>query len=214
MNNKVGLHGMIAADRANMTKLSFTFTYIVTPIYIAAAAALLTAFGVLSASGNYTAGLICFGILGALTAALLLSVPYVRRRTIADELRRYDIKSCLRELKRSEPQDEWDFSDEELSVLFSSYGMRVGDKLLYYNHLNKFVVTSNKYRRVGIYICFSNADDCHILLPLSSKSLRLLRDFDIALDNRQALDRILSAPKEAFAEIYDRGRLDMKKLGG
>ena len=206
---KPRLRDMIALDRAQMLPLNFTFSYILTPLYVAVALIMLIVCGSLLNAGYGVGSLICLGILGMLTAAFLFLIRCVRKSAICSEMRRYDITRCLKKRDGMESHTVWDFSENELSVSFNRYGMATNGTLFYYNHLHKLVMTSNDSKRVVICICFADREDRAVILPLSPKTLKMLDDFQIELDTQAVLDHILAHPEDAFAEIYDKGKITL-----
>lgn len=200
-NKSIGLKDIIANEKAIMLPLNFTMSYIVTPIYLVVTLLLLVGFGVSIETDNKSYiifGYVCLGIFALLSIALLATVPFVRKRAIKTELTRYD----------------FDASDEEYSenfefynscVRFDKQGMYVNDNLFYYNHLNKQVVTSNKYKRVGMFLKFSASEEHIILLPVNSETINMLNCLDIELNNRHILDYIINNKEKAFIQIYDKG---------
>ena len=203
---------MVALEKSQMLPLNFAYSYVIIPLFVVLSVILLIIFGVQLESGAVAQGLICIAIMALLLIALLVMIPVVRKKAIEAELKRYDLKRCLRQAEKMESRDEWVFSEEELNVKCKKYGMEVNGKLYYYNHLRKAVITSNDYHRVRILLCFVNKDDRVIALPLNAKTLKMLKDFEIEFDNRQVLDDILAHPREAFTEIYLKGEVDHDRL--
>lgn len=204
------LRDMIRYEKSQMLPLNFAMSYIITPIYVILAVLLLANFGQLMEAGGENAlpmGLTCLGVLAVLTAALLCLVPFVRKRAIRTELRRYRLDR--KRLPAS--QEEWDFSNKEISLAFNRYGMKVDGELYYYNHLRKLVITGNECQRVVIQFVFIVSEEQCILLPLNPQTLKMLEDFQVTLDNQETLDYILAEPEKAFAQIYAKGEVAPQK---
>lgn len=213
--NKPRLRDMIAADKARMLPIMFGMSYIVTPIYVTVTFILLMAFGSLIDQGKVAAGLTCLGIAAALSAAVLIAVPIVRRKAIRTELERYDLDGMLRERDALDPQEIWDFSTEEISLTFDRYGMKLGGERFYYNHLTKLLLTDNPGSRVVIYLYFAILDreEGGVAIPLTAGALRMLDDFDVKLDNQPMLDALLAHPEEAFTQIFKKGHINTELVG-
>ena len=199
---KAGLREMIAEDKERMLPLNFAYAYILKPAYVVLAFGSFLLFSGLLNAGNVPLGLVCLGLMGLLICLLLAAGPYVRKKAIQSELKRY-------QLDRSDisSQDEWEFSENELSVRFNRYGMKLNGVLFYYNHMTKLVMTSNDHQRVVIFLYFAYTDDEGIALPLTPEALKMLSDFEVRLDNQPTLDQILEDPEGAFVKIYRHGKL-------
>ena len=208
-SKKPRLRDMIALEKERMLPLNFAFSYIVIPLYVVFALVMFLTIGSLTGTSNATAFLVCLVILAVVTGAFIGMFPLVRKKAIEAELKRYNIKRLLRRRDALDSQTEWDFSEKELSLCFNRYGMVLDGDLYYYNHLTKLVYTGNDYRRVGVFICFSVSEKNNILLPLSEKSLKMLDDFGVTLDNQPVLDYILAHPEKAFADIYKTGKVSL-----
>lgn len=203
------LREMIAIDKAQMLPLNFKVNYIFTPLYVVVSLILLLVFGALMQARLVALGLVCLGVMALLTAGLLLMVPIVRKRAIRAELERYGFDTRKRD-EIPDAAEEWDFSDEELSVSFNRYGMRVNGVLYYYNHLQKIVLTGNRYQRVSVMIVFLESPERCIALPAIPKVRRMLENYQITLENQETFDYILSDPEQAFTEIYKKGEVAVK----
>lgn len=209
---KAGFREMAALEKARMLPLNFAFSYIMIPGYVVLSVILLMIFGAQMEAGAVVPGLICIGMIALLLIGLLCMIPYVRKKAVQAELKRYDLKRCLKDAAEMPSRDVWDFSDGELNVRCKQYGMEVNGRLYYYNHLRKAVITSNEFRRVSILLCFVNADDQVIALPLNAKTLKMLLDFDVMLDNHRVLEDILAHPEKAFEEIYKTGEVNLSRI--
>ena len=213
-SKKPRLRDMIALEKSRMLPLNFAFSYIIIPLYVTFAIVMFLVIGALTGAKETTAFLVCLVILAIATAAFIAMFPLVRKKAIQSELKRYNIKRLLRKRDNMESRIEWDFSEKELSLQFNHHGMVLDGDLHYYNHLAKLVYTGNDYHRVGIFICFSVSEDNNILLPLSAEALKMLQDFEVKLDNQPVLDYILEHPEQAFADIYDKGKVNLPQDEG
>lgn len=211
VNNAKGgrLREMIAIDKAQMLPLNFKVNYIFTPLYVVMSLILLLVFGALMQARLVALGLVCLGVMALLTAGLLVMVPIVRKRAIRAELERYGFDTRKHD-EIPDAAEEWDFSDEELSVSFNRYGMRVNGVLYYYNHLQKIVLTGNRYQRVSVMIVFIESPERCIALPAIPKVRKMLENYQITLENQETFDYILSDPEQAFTEIYKKGEVAVK----
>ncbi len=204
---KGSLREMIALDKARMLPLNFRMNYLFKPMYVFLALVLLVVTGNLLNQDQIAAGAVCLALLALLTVLLLLMIPFVRKKAVQAEMKRYQIKRIRKDSSLPDTADEWDFSDKELSVKFNRYGMVAGGRLYYYNHLKKAVLTDNSYRRVNIMLVFVDGEEQCTVLPLSAKALRMLEDYQVKLDNQETLDYILDHPEEAFTRIYRTGEV-------
>ncbi len=199
------LKNIIAYEKEQMLPLNFTMSYILTPIYLGASLLLIAAGAVLLGIDDevyLVPGLLCLGAFVLISVAFLAAVPAVRKRAIEAELARYDFDTS-----KIEASDTWDFSSEGYDLKFDEYGMRIDGTLHYYNHLLKRVVTSNRYKRVGLYLMFGLSPEQNVVLYVTPTTLKMLSCLNITLDNQQTLDYILSNKREAFRQIYVKGRV-------
>ena len=236
---KLRFKDMIAYEKKRMLPLNFAMAYRITPAYVVLAILLIAAFGSLMQADdqqNLPMGLACLGVLALLTVALLASVPFVRKKAIRTELQRYDLDTVATDAKLLDSKEAWDFSDEALnagsflpltdadiapeeaekvSVRFDRFGLWVGyedrERVYYYNHLHKRVVTDNECQRVLIYLAFAVSSEQYLLLPVTAATMKMLEDFHVVLENQEVLDYIFAHPQEAFADIYSKGRVTVKE---
>ena len=145
-------------------------------------------------------GLLCLGAFVLISIIFLASVPLVRKKAIKIEIERYDFDTS-----KEEALEIYDFSTEEFSLKFDSYGMYVNDELFYYNHLDKNVVTGNYLKRVGVYLQFALDEEHRVTLSVNPTTLKMLDSLEIKLDNRHILEYILSNKEDAFEQIYNKG---------
>mgnify|MGYP000835272877 CR=1 FL=1 len=122
------------------------------------------------------------------------------KKTINAELERYNFNTS--DIKSLEI---YDFSTENFSLKFDKNGMYIDDKLFYYSHLSKMVLTSNYCKRIEIYLQFAASEELIITIPLDDTALKMLECLEIQLDNMNVLEYILSNKRKAFEQIYRKG---------
>lgn len=199
------LKEIIAFEKTQMLPLNFTVSYILTPIYAIVCFLLILTFAVLMAIDDekyLVEGLLCLGSFLLISIAFLASIPFVRKKAITIELQRYDFDTS-----DVEECEIFDFSTEDFSLKFDKNGMYVNEELFYYNHLNKYILTENYCKRVGIYIQFTLDEEHKITLSLSPTTLKMLECFEIELDNKHILDYIITNKEDAFKQIYNKGHV-------
>ncbi len=193
---------LIKNDKIWMLPWDFAASYIVTPIYLAVFLALTAAFGVfmeLDSQRYLTHGLICLGVIAVLTAAMLVSVPVLRRKTLNYELNRYDF-----DFSSEETLEIYDFSGEDHLWKFDKTGMYLDGELYEYSRLQMRLETFNRGRRVHLWLMFSQGED-GLALPVNPKTLKMLEHFEIKLENEEELRYILANKRKAFRQIYSTG---------
>ena len=193
----------MAYEKTQMLPLNFTVSYILTPIYAVLCFLLIGLFAVLMKIDDekyLVQGLLCLGAFVLISIIFLTSVPLVRKKAIKIEIERYDFDTS-----KEEALEIYDFSTEEFSLKFDSYGMYVNDELFYYNHLDKNVVTGNYLKRVGVYLQFALDEEHRVTLSVNPTTLKMLDSLEIKLDNRHILEYILSNKEDAFEQIYNKG---------
>lgn len=206
--DKVGLKEIVAYEKTQMLPLAFNISYIVTPIYVVVSVFLLVVFAVLMGINDekyLVQGLLCLGAFVIISIILLASVPFVRKKVIDIELERYDFDTS-----KVEDKEIWDLSTDEISLKFDRNGMYVNDEIFYYNHLNKTLVTSNLYKRIGIYLQFALSEEQVITLFVNPTTLKMIECLDIEFDGRNILEYIISNKKEAFEQIYNKGYVTIR----
>lgn len=202
-NEKIRFKDLIAYEKAKMHPLMFAMTYIVTPVYLVITLLLIGAFAVFMEVDEhkyFVHGLLCLGAFVLITVILLVCVPLARKKVISAELQRYDFDTS-----KEEVLEQYDFSTEDISLKFDRNGMYFNDKLFYYNHLHKTVVTTNECKRIGIYLQFALTEEQYVMLYVNPTTLKMLECLEIKLDNHQVLDYIVSNPREAFVQIFSKG---------
>ena len=201
--DKIGLKEIVAYEKTQMLPLNFTVSYILTPIFAVISFLLIGAFAVLMEIDDekyLLQGLLCLGAFVLISIIFLVSVPLVRKKAIKMEFERYDFDTS-----KEEVLEIYDFSTDDFSLKFDKYGMYVNNKLFYYNHLNKNVVTGNYLKRVGVYLQFALDEERRVTLSVNPTTLKMLESLEIKLDNRHILEYIISNKKDAFEQIYNKG---------
>lgn len=199
------LNDITKFEKANMNKIRYTMNYRIVPLYLLAVVSCIVIVGILMTvdESRYTPVAIgLFALIGILTLAFVSSVPFVRKREILAEMKRYDFHTG-----GVEPRDVYDFSDEEVSLRFDPNGMYVNDTFFWYNHLNIFINTSNYLNRVWISIVFLVSESDYYELLLNGETISMIERFNIHLGNRQTLDYLVHHKEEAFIKIYKTGHV-------
>ncbi len=202
-NYTIGLKEIMAYEKTQMLPLNFIASYVLTPIYAVICLVLMAAFAILMEIDDekyLVPGLICLGTLALLSIIFVASVPFVRKKAIKTEFDLYDFDTS-----EQESLEIYDFSTDEISLKFDKYGMYVNNKLFYYSHLNKNVVTSNHLKRVGIYLQFALDEEHRVTLLLNPVTLKMLECLEIELDNNNILKYIIENKREAIEQIYNKG---------
>ena len=211
MKRNISFKNLIAIEKMQMLPWDFAVSYVVTPVYLAACIALTIAFGILMEldSQTYlTHGLVCLGTFAFITAAMLISVPILRRKTLNFELNRYDF-----DYSAEEAQELYDFSNGELSLKFDKTGMYVDGERYEYNRLTRRLMTSNQGRRVWLGLEFSPPEEWSIALPVNPKTLKMLEHFEINLENEEVLRYMIENKEKAFRQIYGIGCIVREEHG-
>jgi hypothetical protein len=205
------LKDIIQREKSSMNRTRFIVNYRIVPAYAVLCVLILTAFGIamsIDEVGYLPLGIGLLGAFGFITAALLISVPFTRKKEISIEMDRYDFSSP------AVPKNEYDFSTEARSVRFDRFGMYIAGKLFWYNHMEIMVVTSNRLNRVHIALCFMTDPDNGYELPLNSETIGMIRSLNIPLKNPEVLEYILENKKQAFTQIYGFGKVRVPKRSG
>ena len=199
----VSMKERIAYEREHMYPFVFTICYVVAPLYLLVSFALCAAFVILLDTDEVkylVPGLLCIGTFVVITIALLVSVPFTRRKTVRLEMARYDFDTAP-----VAPQEVWDFSSKDYSLVFDRDGMRFNGCLYNYARLEKRLIMGHYCRRVNLYLRFTTDTGEKITLLVNPQTLKMLQCLDIRLDNQASLDYILSDTEAAFTMIHSRG---------
>lgn len=205
MKRNISLKNLIAIEKMRMLPWDFAVSYVVTPVYLAVCIALTVAFGVFMEVDDQkylVHGLVCLGTFAFITAAMLVSVPILRRKTLNFELSRYDF-----DYSAEEAQELYDFSNEERSLKFDQTGMYVDGERYEYNRLTRRLMTTNLGRRVWLGLEFSPPEEWSIALPVNPKTLKMLEHFEINLENEEVLRYMIENKEKAFRQIFSIGSI-------
>ncbi len=192
-------------EKDNMNKIRFVMNYRIVPAYVIAAIVCLAFICVMMSidETKYTpAAIALFVFIGLLSALLLSSGPYVRKREIAEEMKRYDFETV-----GEKSNGTYDFSDNELSVHLDANGMTINGLFFWYNHLRIFLHTGNKLNRIQIAVVFCMDEQNSVEIPLNGDTIDMIRKFHIQLENPDDLMYIVSHKKDAFNKIYKTGHV-------
>ena len=99
-----------------MSPIRRTINYVVVPIILAITVAIMTTMIVLMSidENKYVIEfLVLFGVIILIIAALLISVPFTRKKEVAIELEKYDF-----DVKSAEPRDEYVFTKKDIVATF------------------------------------------------------------------------------------------------
>lgn len=209
MKKEHGLKEIIAYEKVRMHPLVFTVSYILTPVYAVVSILLIAAFGVLmelDEKAYLIHALVCLGAFVLISVAFLASVPGVRKKVLRAELDRYDFDTS-----KEESRETYDFSTEDFSLKFDKYGMYVEDKLYYYNHLQKLVLTDNFCRRVNICLQFYLSPGHYVRLGVNPTTLKMVECLKIPFENGEVLSYILSNKEDAFLQIHNKGYVTVRQ---
>ncbi len=201
--SKVDLKNITAYKKPIIPPINFFASYMLIITYILISLVVLASATVLLIIGDgdfIIAGLMCIGVFIILSAVFFLFMPQVKQTTILNEIRRCDLDT-----KNARSAKFYDYSTDKYSLKFDDVGMLVNGKLYSYDELSKNILTDNHFKRINIYIRFSAQDGQTVTTRLDLKTLKMLEDFDIKLENQAELDYILSNQEAAFTQIYDKG---------
>lgn len=202
-SGKPRLTEIIAYEKTQMLPWTFTFSYVLTPIYAVVCIFLFCVFGILMEIDEkkyLVPGLLCLGAFILISAIFLASVPFIRQKTINAELKRYNFDTS-----DIESLEIYDFSTKDFSLKFDKNGMYIDNELFYYSHLSKMVLTSNYCKRIEICLQFAASEELIINIPLDDATLKMLECLEIQLDNMHVLEYIISNKRKAFEQIYNKG---------
>lgn len=173
------------------------------PVYLCVTVSLLGGFilAVLPDDTPGVFGIICLILWVIATAATLLAVPFCRKKEIPWELSQYDF-----DWQRCPEERVYFYQGNSFYVRFLPEVMSFNDKVYSYEDVRFQIVTYNPKQHVLVFLYISHPDGCG-RIPLTPEILRMIRHFDIVLDNEEDLDYILNYPEEAFRKIYTSGSI-------
>lgn len=214
----MGFLDAIRSEAARLNRIRFVMNYVLVPAYLLLSLGGILVGGILMSIDEQRYESTFIGILIAfvlLSVVFLASVPFVRRREIRIELRRYgfDASSIA-------PGDEafTCIFDEELTAVFDRHGVRLNDCDLAYHHFFISVVASNPANHVLVQLEFRLKREQPVPLPadatlasfavlLRKELIWMFRQGFIRIENPEVLDHILEHPTDAFTQIYKYGRV-------
>lgn len=141
-----------------------------------------------------------FILMGAASVWLMLSVSKTRRAELKAELERYNLNPAGTEM-----HDSLTLSCDGSQITLDRNGLYIDGQFHWYTYLNPILVTSNRFNRVWLAIRFGNDPVKALYLPLCSKLIQAVSEFDIPLANPEKLEFLLNYKENAFAQIYNSG---------
>lgn len=190
-------------ERSYMNPVRFSINYRIVPGFAILCGLLLATILILMSIDEVkylTASIILFCILAFLCAVLLLISSNARKLEISAEMKRYDLTPLP-----ALPEDAWVLEDEGMVLQFSKDGLKVGDKFYLYNYLKPKLSTSNRFNRVWVALQFGSDPLHSVFVPLSPEALAAVEQFDIPLQNKDALHYLLAHKEKVFEKIYNTG---------
>ena len=203
---KITFREIIAHEKSVMNPIRYHMNYRVAPAYavfmllIVGLSCVLMAIDDVYFLPHFIVLCVLF-ILGSV--ALVIYGRTVFKREIQDEIQRYDL-----DYSHIPDCTEFDYSNEDTRILFVERGMYIDDTFYWYNHLRIRILTRMYLHRVIISVGFLTKENDLCGIPLEAKSMKLLNQFSIQLENPEALERILNDTQAAFETIYKKGSLD------
>jgi hypothetical protein len=195
----------IKDEKLYMNRIRYIANYRITPAYAILMVACMITAGILMETDEikYTPlAILIFVFMGFVSIALVIISPYIRKKEIEIEMLRYNFNDT-----DYESNGIYDFSDEEHIIIFDNNRMQIDDAFYWYKNLQIFIDTSNSLNRIWISLVFliNETDLCQI--PLNEKTIKMVKEFNIKLINKDVLDYIIGHKKEAFDKIYKCGHL-------
>ena len=190
-------------EKRYMNPIRYRTNYRIVPAFVMFCAVCLILVLVLGAIDDqkFMAVMIAlFGLMAVAAVCLLLTVPKTREKELALERERYDF-----DISQVEDMEAYEMELEDLKLKFSENGLTVNDKFFWYSHMNPRLVTSNRFNRVWLAIQFGADPEASVFAPLDPVVLKAVEKLPIAIENRKALDYVLTHKRNAFAQIYNSG---------
>ncbi len=195
---------IIKYEKENMNRIRYIMNYRIVPIYFLLVVVIITVVGITMSIDDKKyepLAIVMFVIFGVISIALLSSVPFVRKKEIACEMKRYNFEEPENKLST------YNFSDQEITLLFDEKGMTVNNTFYWYNHLETVINTSNHLMRILITICFIMNEEEYIELPFTGETIHMIKKFRTNLLNQEDFEYILDHKEEAFTKIYKTGHV-------
>lgn len=204
-DRKPTLKEMLAYEKSVLNPIRYNMNYRIVPAYAGLMAILLIVFGVLMSIDDvkYLPHAIVMLVLFVIASvALVVYGKKVAKEEILTEIKRYDL-----DYTQVPAQEEYDYSDENHKILFTKNGMYIDDDFYWYNHLRTRIVTKTHLHRVMIHVGFLTAQNGFCRIPFGARSIKMLRQFDIKLENPEVLEMLIHDTYAAFERIYKTGKI-------
>lgn len=197
----------ISIERSFMNPIRYRMNYRIIPAYgIFCAVCLIGSFFLMSQDeSRYWPMLVA--ALAAVAAAsiwLLRKVPKTRQTELDAELARYDL-----DCSHVPEAESYRVAYETGELILTADGLRDGERFYWYNHLTPRLATSHRFNRVWIALQLGKTPLESYFLPLNPTVLRVIRQFQIPLENPEELEYLLAEPKKAVAQIYNTGNIQI-----
>ena len=190
-------------ERRYMNPIRFRMNYRIVPGFAALCMGCVTLSIILMERDDRAflwAFLVLMGILAAACIWVVMQVPKMRKLELQAEMDRYDLEPAA-----AQPDGYYALNYEGRGLILNGDGIRYDGQFSWYNHLNPRLVTSNRFMRVWIAIQFGTDPMKSLFVPLCPTLLAAIRDFQIPLENPEALEFLLTHKENAFAQILVRG---------
>ena len=173
------------------------------PVYLGITAVLLGGFILAALPDDEPGvfGIVCLTLWVMATVAVLVAIPFCRKKEISWELRQYDF-----DWQRCPEEKVYFYQGNSFYVRFLPEVMSFNDKVYSYEDVRFQIVTYNPKQHVLIFLYISHEDGWG-RVPLTPEILRMIRHFGLEIDNEEDLEYILAHPEEAFRKIYNSGSI-------
>jgi len=207
--SKTNIKDRIRNEKQHMNKIRFIMNHVIVPIYIFITIVSMALGGILMETDEAKYTPVFIGIMigyGLLSLALLVSVPFMRKKELRIELANVDYDTLSVEDKK-----EYEFLDSyQMKVMLSAPGVVIDDVLYKYERFNIGVATSNYLLRIAIYLHFSFRDEdekygFEFSIPVTKELLYAVRKFNIDMVNKEDFDFIVYNKEKAFHQIFKYG---------
>lgn len=148
--------------------------------------------------------IILFSVLGLIYAALLLSVPFIRKKELEIELSKYNFNID------DDVKEEYIVESSSTPVVFKKDGLYFENKHYKYEDLYFQLMTSNYLLKITIkvYISVKNSDSFikpHWNMTLDKELVNAILKYNIKLDNHEQFIYLINNKEDAFKQIYNYG---------
>ena len=141
-------------------------------------------------------------LFAVVSVALIVYGRAVVKREIRDEVNRYDL-----DYTQVPDSVVYDYYNENGEILFSDEGMHVNDDFYWYNHMRIRILYEMYLHRVIIRVGFSTEKNGTYIIPFDARSIKMLYQFNVRVENAEEMERILKDTYSAFEAIYKKGKL-------